>query len=484
MPKSKPDEATLDFATISELNSYLREKQISARDLASHFLKRLETYGPEYNALAAILEKSAKKDAQEVDGDLKRERYRGMLQGIPYGAKDLISARGAPTTWGAKPFADQTFDDDAHVVHRLRKTGAVLIGKLSMVELAGGGSYNTASASLQGPGLNPWNKAYWSGGSSSGSGIAVAAGLVPYALGSETSGSIITPAAYCGVTGLRPTYGLVSRRGAMPLSWTCDKLGVLARSANDCGYVLHEMAGGDSDDPSSAGKSFYYTPQYSRALRDMRIGYNPIDFEEWPEESMRPAYRTALNVVKTLGAEPVVTKLPDFPYGLVIGTVIDCEAASVFETFIRSGKVDQLADPTQVNGLKASLDYSALDYLKAMRVRSQIQQAFRELFAGIDVLVAPSKFNLPERVDQPFDQQERAQPPKPVNKGVGAGLIQASNLCGLPGLSVPCGLVNGLPIGLQFVGPAFSENTLLALGRTFQSLTDFHKRHPSLTKPS
>jgi aspartyl-tRNA(Asn)/glutamyl-tRNA(Gln) amidotransferase subunit A len=216
----------------------------------------------------------------------------------------------------------------------------------------------------------------------------------------------------------------------------------------------------------------------------MKIGYNPIDFEEWPEESMRPAYRTALNIVKTLGADPVVTKLPDFPYGLVIGTVIDCEAASVFETFIRSGEVDQLADPTQVNGLKASLDYSALDYLKAMRIRSQIQRAFRELFAEIDVLVAPSKFNLPERVDQPFDAQERARAPKPVNKGVGADLIQAANLCGLPGLSIPCGFVNGLPIGLQFVGPPFSENTLLAFGRAFQSLTDFHKRHPSLTKPS
>jgi aspartyl-tRNA(Asn)/glutamyl-tRNA(Gln) amidotransferase subunit A len=353
-----------------------------------------------------------------------------------------------------------------------------------MVELAGGGSYNSAAASLQGPGLNPWNKAYWSGGSSSGSGIAVAAGLTPYALGSETSGSIITPAAYCGVTGLRPTYGLVSRRGAMALSWTCDKLGVLARSADDCGFVLHQMAGADNDDPASAHKSFYYTPQYSRPLRDMKVGYNPVDFNSWPDESMRPAYQTALNIVKTLGAEPVETKLPDFPYSLIIGTIIDCEAASVFETFIRSGQVDQLADPTQANGLKASLNYSAIDYLKAMRLRAQIQQAFRELFASVDVLVAPSKFHLPERVDQPFDEQERNRPPEPQEKGVGAGLIPASNLCGLPGLSVPCGFANGLPIGLQFVGPAFSENTLLAFGRTFQSLTDFHKQHPSLPSPA
>lgn len=478
MPKSKPDSASLDFATISELNSFLREKEISSEDLTNHFLNRLRTYGPEYNALAALVEKRAKKEAKDVDDDLKRNRLRGPLQGIPYGAKDLISVRDVPTTWGAKPFADQVFDDDAHVVHRLRKSGAILIAKLAMIELAGGGNYNTAAASLQGPGLNPWNKAYWSGGSSSGSGIAVAAGLAPYALGSETSGSIITPAAYCGVTGLRPTYGVVSRGGSMPLSWTCDKLGVLARSAEDCGFVLHQMAGGDTDDPGSARKSFYYTSQYFRPFRDMKIGFNPIDFDQWAQESMRPAYQTALNVVKTLGAEVVEMKLPDFSYTLIIETIIRSEAASVFETFIRSGQVDQLADPTQANGLKAALNYSAVDYLKAMRVRAQIQQAFREVFASVDVLVAPSRFNLPEKVDQPFDEQRRNRPPQPQEKGVGAGLVPAANLCGLPGLSFPCGFAEGLPIGMQFVGPPFSENTLIAFGRTFQSLTDFHKQHP------
>jgi aspartyl-tRNA(Asn)/glutamyl-tRNA(Gln) amidotransferase subunit A len=349
-----------------------------------------------------------------------------------------------------------------------------------MIELAGGGDYNTAAASLQGPGLNPWNKAYWAGGSSSGSGIAVAAGLVPFALGSETSGSIITPASYCGVSGLRPTYGLVSRRGAMALSWTCDKIGVLARTADDCGIVLERMAGADSDDPGSAGKSFYYTPKYARAFRDLKVGFNPIDFEQWPDAAMRPAYASALNVVRSFGAEMVEMKLPDFPYGLVIGTVIEAEAASIFENLIRSGQVDQLADPAQINGLKASLSYSAVDYLKAMRVRAQVQQAFREVFAGVDMLIAPSTFNLPERIDQPFDQQEKNRPPDPKQKGVGAGLVPAANLCGLPGLSIPCGFANGLPIGIQFVGPAFSENTAIAFGREFQKLTDFHKQHPAV----
>ena len=481
MGKSKVASNSLDFATISELNALLRSRQISARELARHFLDRLKSIGPKYNALALALDKLAKNDAKEVDDELKRERFRGPLQGIPYGAKDLLSVRDYPTTWGAKPFENQIFDDDAHVINRLRRAGSVLIGKLSMVELAGGGGYNTAAASLQGPGLNPWNKAYWSGGSSSGSGIAVAAGLVPYALGSETSGSIITPAAYCGVTGLRPTYGLVSRRGAMTLSWTCDKIGVLARCAEDCGHALHGIAGKDDADPGSAGKGFYYSPQYPRPFRDLKIGYNLIDFEQWADEPMRPAFRTALNVVKSLGSEMIEMTLPDFPYGLVIGCIIDSEAASVFENLIRGDQVNALADPHQIQGLKASLNYTALDYLKAMRIRSQIRNSFREVFAKIDVLISPARFHFPERVDQPFDVQEKNLPPEPARKGVGAGLVQASNLCGLPALSIPCGFVNGLPIGLQFVGPAFSENTLLSFGREFQRLTDFHKQRPPLT---
>src|SRR5690242_13394859 len=280
-PNARPD--TLDFATVVELNSLLRERQVSSRELTKHFLDRLGTIGPQYNALAALIEKEALRQTGDIDDDLKRERFRGMLQGIPYAAKDLLSVRGYPTTWGAKPFEQQKFDEDAHVIQRLRKSGAVLIGKLAMIELAGGGGYNTAAASLQGPGLNPWNKSYWSGGSSSGSGIAVAAGLLPYALGSETSGSILTPACFCGVSGLRPTYGLVSRFGAMALSWTLDKIGVLARSAEDCGLVLHAIAGGDDDDPGSAQKSFYYAPQYYEDLRALKVAYAEIDFAEWPD---------------------------------------------------------------------------------------------------------------------------------------------------------------------------------------------------------
>src|SRR5262249_47833259 len=194
-----------------------------------------EKYGPTYNALALSMRKEAMRRAKDVDSDLKIDRTRGPLQGIPFGVKDLLSVRNHPTTWGAKPYETQVFKEDALIIEKLRKTGAILIGKLSMVELAGGGGNRYANASLTGPGLNRWDRSRWSGGSSSGRAAAMAAGLVTFAIGSETSGSIITPSAYCGITGLRPTYGLVSRQGAMALSWTLDKLGPMCRSAEDCG---------------------------------------------------------------------------------------------------------------------------------------------------------------------------------------------------------------------------------------------------------
>jgi Asp-tRNA(Asn)/Glu-tRNA(Gln) amidotransferase A subunit family amidase len=472
---SKLDQAAVPFATITELSAALRSRELSSLELTKIFSERLEKLGPEYNALACLIVKNTKRQAKDVDWDLKRERFRGRLQGIPYAVKDLIAVANYPTTWGAKPFAGQVFDEDATVIQKLNDQHAVLIGKLSMIELAGGGNYSSAAASLQGPCLNPWNKMYWAGGSSSGSGAAVSAGLVPYALGSETSGSILTPASYCGVTGLRPTYGLVSRRGAMALSWTLDKLGVFARCADDCGWVLGGIAGKDNDDPGSAGKGFHYSPQYYQRLDNLKVGYAEIDFAEWPDEPLRPAFQNVLAIFKSIKTNMVETTLPDFPYGPVIDTIIDSEAASIFEQFIKSGQVNQLADVRQVAGLKAALNYSAVDYLKAMRIRSQIQTAFRQLFVTVDVLIAPTHFSPPDRADQPFDENE---PKGPDRRGVGKGLVQASNLCGFPAITIPGGFVNGLPIAMQIVGPPFSENRIIALAHEFQKRANFHKQRP------
>ena len=434
------------------------------------------TLGPKYNALALSLRKPALKKAKSVDGDIKIERFRGPLQGIPFGAKDLLAVAGYTTTWGAKPYANQVFKQDAAVIHKLEKTGAVLIGKLAMVELAGGGGYRYPSASLTGPGLNPWDRGRWSGGSSSGSGVAVAAGMVGFALGSETSGSILTPSAYCGVTGLRPTYGLVSRAGAMALSWTMDKIGPMCRSAEDCGYVLEAIAGGDGADPGSAGKSFYYFPQYVRDLKEMKVGFAPSDFDILAEPGARAGFTEALNVIKGLGLQSAVTRLPEFPYSAMTGTIITAEAASVFEELIVSGKVNELADQRQAEGLTAGLEIPAKDYLKAMRIRSLAQEGFRELFVNVDILVAPTRYTVASKVDEPLDRPPaNASPDHP--KGM-SGLIAAGNLAGLPALSLPCGFADGLPIALQLVGRPFSENLLLKIGVEFQARTDWHKRRP------
>lgn len=455
------------FATISELNAKLRAKELSAHDLVRAFAQRLEQLGPRYNALALPLTETAIRNARNVDKELKRERYRGPLQGIPFGAKDLLSYAGQLTTWGARPYAAQVFDHTATVLQRLEKTGSVLIGKLAMVELAGGGGYRSAAASMFGPGLNPWDRTRWSGGSSSGSGSAVAAGLVPFALGSETNGSILTPAAFCGVTGLRPTYGLVSRHGAMALSWTMDKVGPLCRSAEDCGLVLEVIAGSDAKDPGSAHKSFYYTPQYYRKPKDLRIGYAPADFAEWVHPSARPAFEQALAAIRETGAKLIETKLPDFPYREVTSTIILSEGASVFEPLITSEKIDELADPYQIAGLKAALEIPARDYLKAMRIRTLVQQKVRSMFGELDILLAPSRGPAP-KISEPIDRS-----------GLNA-LTPAGNLAGLPALSLPCGFADGMPVAIQLVGPAFSENVLLAMGKEFQTRTDWHRKRPKV----
>jgi len=464
------------FAALPELNERLKSKEFSAEELARAFAERLERLGPRYNALALPLHQEALRKARDVDQDIKRDRWRSPLQGIPYGAKDLLSYRRQPTTWGAKPYAGQVFDFNATVIDKLDSAGAVLTGKLAMVELAGGGGYRFPSASLTGPGLNPWDRTRWSGGSSSGSAAAVAAGLVAFAIGSETSGSIVTPASYCGVTALRPTYGLVSRHGAMALSWTLDKLGPFARTAEDCGRILQEISGKDGKDPGSAGKSFYYTPQYVRPMKDLKLGYAPVDFTERAEAPARAAFEAALAALRETGVQLIETTLPQFPYGAVLSAILSAEQASIFEELITSGKVDELADKAQIAGLKASLELPAKDYLKAMRLRRMIQEEFTKLFSRVDALVAPARSGPATKLDQPLDQ-DGFQPPSGTAPGL-QGIIPAGNLAGLPALVLPCGLAGNLPVALQIVGAPFAENLQLGIGREFQARTDWHKKRP------
>ena len=454
------------FSSLSAINAALRARQFTAFELAEACCDLLEKQGPKYNAVALVVREDARSAARDVDSELKRDRFRGLLQGVPFGAKDLLAYHGHPTSWGAKPYAAQVFDEDATVLKKLLKAGGVLAGKLAMVELAGGGGYRYAAASATGPGLNPWDRTRWAGGSSSGSGAAVAAGLVPFALGSETSGSILTPAAFCGVTGLRPTYGLTSRAGAMALSWTLDKIGPLARTAEDCGHVLQVISGGDGADPGSAGKSFYYAPQYARPADQLRAGFAPVDFADHLDEPLRPVLNEALRVFREMGLTFKEAELPDFPYGALTSTIIGAEAGSIFAELIESGKVDELADAKQIAGLRAGSELSAKDYLRAMRVRSLVREELRKLFLDHDVLIVPSRFSVASKISDPLD---RPSTPRPL--GGPRGLrdhVPAGNLAGLPAIALPCGLADGLPVSICLIGRPFTENLLLSLATRFQ----------------
>lgn len=457
------------FSSLGEIQAKLRAKEFKVKELAEAWSDRLEKRGPKYNALAHSLRKAAGKAAWFLDKEIGRGKFRGPLHGIPYGAKDLLSYADHPTEWGAPPFKGQVFKQHAKAIAKLEGAGGLCIGKLAMVELAGGGGYRYPNASATGPGLNPWDTTRWSGGSSSGSASAVAAGLVPYALSSETFGSILIPAAYCGVTGLRPTYGLVSRAGAMALSWTMDKIGVMGRSAEDCGLVLQTIAGADGDDPGSAGKSFYFTPEYVRPFGEMRIGWTPSDLDGAEDPAVRQALREATQVLLKLGFQVKEVKLPDRPYATIASTIIGCEMASVFEPLVADGRIQQLVDKAQAAGIIAATEYKATDYLKAMRLRRVIQDEMAKVFSDVDVLISPSRLGVAERISDRIDGWNSRLP-----------LLAAGNLAGLPALSLPCGLAQNLPVGISIVGRAFQENLLLAVGKQFQAQTDWHKRRPPM----
>jgi aspartyl-tRNA(Asn)/glutamyl-tRNA(Gln) amidotransferase subunit A len=472
------------FASIDELSAQIRARKLSPVELTEGYLARLEKYGQRLGAVATIMREPAMRDAHQAETEIHGGHYRGVLHGIPFGVKDLLATREAPTTWGATPYKDQKFDFDATVVQRLRNAGAILVAKLAMVELAGGMGYNEADAAWTGAGRSPWNPEYWSGGSSSGPGAASSAALVQFAIGSETSGSIITPSAYCGVTGLRPTYGFVSRHGAMALCWTLDKLGPMCRSAADCAHVLNALAGRDPLDPTSRDTTFRYPPtKQSRRARGgsknapLRLAILKDSFEK-AQDAVRDNFLATLEVLKKMpGVE--ITKdvpLPNFPYGPAVGTIVDAEGASAFRDLIESGRVKELASPSgRLGGYSASL-VTAVDYLHAMRMRAPMRRAWAEMFKKYDLLVAPSRTTVANPVAKPFDQGWPSPPPPPPVSPIGA-----ANLVGVPAISVPNGFgLMGLPTGTQFVAPAWGEDLLVEIATRYQQATDWHKRRPTL----
>ena len=459
--------AELLFRPVRELSELVRKRQVSPVELAELYLDRLERIGPRYNAVVTVMRTHALMQARSAEGEIAAGRWRGPLHGIPYGAKDLLATAAAPTTWGAQPYREQRFDFDATVIRKLEQAGAVLCAKLAMIELAGGMGYRQPNASFTGPCINPWNTQAWSGGSSSGSGAAVCSGLIPFAIGSETWGSILSPAGYCGLAGLRPTYGRVSRHGAMALCWTLDKLGPLALTADDCGLVLDAIAGPDPSDPTAADRSYRYQSTDRKGFRfSMLKGVT-----EGCETAVVENFTRSLETLRKIGTVEEVT-LPDLPWEQITRIILQVEAASAFEDLIESGGIAELTAPEVRYTPYARDAILAKDYIKAMRLRSVMAREADRVLSHYDALVAPGRTNVAPVLGQEFRSALSPAGAKDVMGAVGNG-------AGLPAVCVPNGLgARGLPTSIQFMSRAWEENTALAAARAYQSMTDWHTRHP------
>ena len=461
----------LFYLSVSELAKRIEAKKLSPVELTKLYLDRSQKFGPRFNAYALLTPEIAIEQAEAAEKEIHRGHYRGPLHGIPYAAKDLLAVKGIPTTWGAKPYANQVFVYNATVIDHLKNVGAVMIGKASMIELAGGSGYRFASASLQGEAKNPWDPACWTCGSSSGSGAIVAAGLAAFAIGTETWGSIICPSAFCGISGLRPTYGRVSRYGAMALAPSMDKIGPMARTAEDCARIFAAIAGHDQKDRGTIAidkAAFTYSPSVDQ--RRLRVAWLSNAWKSYEGGAGKPVAAAKASLKKIFGGMKDVA-LPVGPWEDAASLIVQVEAAASFRSLIRSGKISELTDPLgQISGY-LNEQYSAADYQQALKVREILQKKMDAIFESFDVLVAPS---------QPV-------PATPLSLNLETGLAFADpqgaigNLCGLPALSVPCGFTEkNLPIGIQFMAEAGGDIAAIQAARTFQMNTDWHKRHPRI----
>ncbi len=463
------------FSTLAELGRALRAKEFSSVELTKFYLNRLDQFGTALGAVVTVTKDRALKEAQLADADIAAGNTQNRpLLGIPYGVKDLLATKDAPTTWGAEPFRKQQFDSDAEVIEKLTRAGAVLVAKLAMVELAGGFGYNNADASFTGPGRTPWNRDFWSGGSSSGPGAAVAAGLVPFAIGSETSGSILTPAAFCGVTGFRPTYNAVSRRGAMALAWTLDKLGPMARTAADCNTVFGAIV-----DPHSgvfpSGRAAWISSDVLARLankRTLRIAL-PKGSWEHAQPAVRDNFLKSVDVLRTLGHTITEIDYPDMPYGPTVSVIVDAEGASAFEDILRDGRAKQLRAKSDRIGGYESAATLAIDYLRAQRVRRKIRETLTKLFESFDLIVSPTRATVAYPIGTNFDEVYR-------DVSGGPGIIPSMNLLGAPAVAMPNGFGDhGLPTSIQFNAAPANEVLLMNAAIHFQLATDHHTKRPA-----
>jgi len=437
----------LAFAPVTTLAPLLRSGKVTSTELTQMYLARLKKYGPRLECVITLTEELALTQAKRADEEIASGRYRGPLHGIPYGAKDLLATKGIRTTWGSKPYIGQVPDHDATVIERLEKAGAVLAAKLTMGELAWGDVW------FGGKTRNPWNTDQGSSGSSAGSASATAAGLVGFAIGTETWGSIISPSTRCGVTGLRPTYGRVSRAGAMALSWSMDKIGPICRSVEDCALVFEAICGPDGKELAVVDLPFNWDP--AADLRTIRVGYLQKAFEADSETKKND--QAALEVLKSAGVELVPFELPaDLPIQ-PLAIILSAESAAAFDELTRSNRDDLMARQERnawPNAFRASRFIPAVEYIQANRVRTLLMEEMAEKMKAVDVYVAPSS-----------DDDN--------------GLL--TNLTGHPAVVVPNGFdEKGSPTSISFIGGLYEEAKTLRVALAYQQATDFHTKHPTL----
>ena len=372
----------LAFYSVRDLAELIRTQKITSLQLTKMYLNRLKKYGPKLECVVTLTEELALKQAERADEEIKAAKYRGILHGIPYGAKDLLAVKGYKTTWGAMPYKDQTIDQDATVIKKLEQAGAVLIAKLTLGALAWGDVW------FGGKTRNPWNLEQGSSGSSAGSASATATGLVAFAIGTETWGSIVSPSTRCGTTGLRPTYGRVSRTGAMALSWTMDKIGPICRNVEDCAIVFDAIKGTDDTDQTLIDAPFNYNPDID--FKSLKIGYLADDFDiDYPDRENDLA---TLDVIRNMGLQLIPIKLPEIPVNSM-GFILNAEAAAAFDDLTRSGKDDLMVRQIKnawPNVFRASRFIPAVEYIQANRLRYMLVQKMAELMEKVDIYIGPS----------------------------------------------------------------------------------------------
>ena len=449
----------LAFATVPQLAELIRTRKVTSLELTKMYLERLKRYGTKLLCVVTLTEDLALRQASDADAEIKKGRHRGPLHGIPWGAKDLFATKGIKTTWGAEPYRDQVIDYDATVVERLRDAGAVLVAKLSMGALAQGPRW------FAGVTRNPWDpndERAGSSGSSAGPASATAAGLVGFSIGTETLGSIVSPSSRCGVTGLRPTYGRVSRYGAMGLSWTMDKIGPICRGVEDCAAALDAIYGPDGRDITVGDAPFNWNAELP--LTRLRVGYLKGEFEgsgsqpaneqqRQEFEQRKAVYKDALAVLEQAGAKMTPIELPKFSTQS-LRFILTAEAAAAFDDLTRSGGVNQLSGQQPgdwPNTFRTARFIPAVEYLRAQRARTLLVREMQKLMSDWDVFVSPAP---------------------------GSASLLITNLTGNPAVCVPCGFVNKLPVAIMFTGGVYDEASPLRVAFAFERATKWHTMHP------